>query len=147
MKAQVQKLISKAQIIAVHAILNKYGLLEYKHDYIKELTGGRTESAKELTYDEAAQFFTMFNSHSDTTLEYERSKMALKAIWKIAWQMGIIYGQSPEDHEMNKAKLNQFCRERGTVKKNLTAMNSFELHKTHRQFEAMLHKFNKQPVK
>lgn len=147
MKEQVQKLISKAQIIAVHAILNKYGLLEYKHDYIRELTGGRTESAKELTYAEASHFFATFNNHSDSSLEYERRKMALKAIWKIAWNMGIIYGDSPEDIEMNKAKLNLFCRERGTIKKNITAMNSIELHKTHRQFEAMFQKFNKQTVK
>lgn len=142
-----KNLITKAQVMAVHAILNKYGLLEYKHDYIMELTGGRTDSVKELTYDEAARFFSRFNGTPAPSIDDKRKKAVLKAIWNIAWMMGIIYGESPEDHEMNKAKLNQFCRERGTVKKNLTAMNLFELQKTHRQFEAMFHKQKKQTLK
>jgi hypothetical protein len=71
----------------------------------------------------------------------ESSKTTVHAIWKLAWKMGIIYGDSQEDYEMNRAKLNLFCKERGTVKKNLTQMNIIELRKTHKQFEAMFTKF------
>lgn len=117
--------------------------MEYKHEYIKEITGGRTESAKEMTYTEALQFFAKFNKQPDRTMDEERCKAHLSSIYKIAWSMGIIYGDSDDDYEMNKAKLNLFCRERGTVKKNLTQMDSDELRKTHRQFEAMYSKFNK----
>jgi len=63
------------------------------------------------------------------------------AIWKIAWEMGIIYGNTEDDYQMNKAKLNKFCRERGTVKKNLNEMILPEMQKTHRQFEAMYSKY------
>lgn len=48
------------------------------------------------------------------------------------------YGDTPEDKLMNCAKINKFCRERGTVKKNINEMNLQELKKTHKQFEAML---------
>jgi hypothetical protein len=73
---------------------------------------------------------------------YEKRKSVYATIYKIARIMGIIYGDTQDDFEMNKAKLNKFCRERGTVKKNLTEMTISELNKTHRQFEAMVRKFN-----
>ena len=41
---------------------------------------------------------------------------------------------------MNIAKINKFCRERGTVKKNISEMNLTELRKTKKQFEAILDK-------
>ena len=147
MNTKIKKLITTAQIKALHAMLNKYGLLEYKHEYIRDITNGRTESAKELTQEEAGFFFTWFNKNVDTSVEDERRKTYFKAIWKIAWDLGIIYGDSDEDFEMNKAKLNQFCRDRGTVKKNITIMDSLELRKTQRQFEAILHKHNKRTDK
>ena len=50
------------------------------------------------------------------------------------------YGDSPEDKAMNYAVINKFCRERGTVKKDITLMNLQELNRTKKQFEAMLSK-------
>ena len=41
---------------------------------------------------------------------------------------------------MNYAVINKFCRERGTVKKDITLMNLQELNRTKKQFEAMLSK-------
>ena len=40
-----------------------------------------------------------------------------------------------------------FCRERGTVKKNISEMNLTELKKTKRQFEAILDKNTTKAVK
>ena len=48
---------------------------------------------------------------------------------------------------MNIAKINMFCRERGTVKKNISEMNLTELKKTKRQFEAILDKNTTKAVK
>lgn len=127
-----------AQIRAIYAILHKHGLLDKKAEYVSAITSGRTESSKELTRGEVREFFSIFENDSQTEA---RRKVIYTAIWKIAWKMGIIYGNSEEDYEMNKAKLNTFCRERGTVKKNLTQMNLAELNKTRRQFEAMFRKY------
>ena len=52
--------------------------------------------------------------------------------------VGMSYGDTWEDKMMNIAKINRFCRERGTVKKNITEMTLPELKKTRKQFEAML---------
>ena len=147
MKAQAEKPITPAQIKAIHAILNKCGHLEHKAEYIKRFTGGRTDSCKCLTFDEARRFIGLTISAMQVLKSYEvnldeKQKVTLSAIWKIAWHMKIIYGDTQEDYEMNKAKLNLFCKERGTVKKNLTQMNLCELRKTHRQFEAMFKKYN-----
>ena len=48
---------------------------------------------------------------------------------------------------MNIAKINKFCRERGTVKKNISEMNLTELRKTKKQFEAILDKNTTNAVK
>ena len=140
MKAQTQQQVSPAQIKAIYATLNKHGLLDQKAELISDLTGGRTESTKELTQEEVKRFFALFTAAKEH--EHEKRKAVYAAIWKVSWLMGIIYGDTQNDYEMNKAKLNKFCRERGTIKKNLTEMNLMELNKTHRQFEAMLKKFN-----
>ena len=135
---KAKSIATPAQIKAIHAILNKHGLLDHKAEYVSAITNGRTESTKDLTRREVREFFSIFEDDSQTEA---RRNAIYTAIWKIAWNMGIIYGISKEDYEMNKAKLNTFCKERGTVKKNITQMNLAELNKTRRQFEAMYRRF------
>ena len=140
MQVKTPKLATPAQIKAIYTTLHKYGLLDQKADYMFALTNGRTEHTKELTYKEVNDFFALFGTFNEVM--YEKRRSVYTSIYKIAWVMGIIYGDTQDDYEMNKAKLDKFCRERGTIKKNLNEMNLFELNKTHRQFEAMLQKFN-----
>ncbi len=56
------------------------------------------------------------------------------------------YGDTYEDKMMNIAVINKFCRERGTVKKNIKEMDLKELRKTKKQFEAMLQNNTKSAV-
>lgn len=142
MKTDEIKFVTPAQIKAIHAILNNLNLLDMKAQYVFDVTGGRTQSTRELTFEEAKELIRYFNCDYSMNIAYESRRRVYISIYKIARVMDIIYGDTQDDHEMNKAKLDKFCRERGTIKKNLNEMNLFELKKTHRQFEAMLQKFN-----
>lgn len=136
MSTTQHKPITKAQITKIHVLLNQKGLIAEKRSIIHSVSNGRTESSKELTSNEAIYLIGFLSEDTDR----EKKRALFSAIYGLAWQMGIIYGDTDEDYQMNKAKLNVFCRERGTVKKNLSEQNLLEMRKTHRQFEAMLKK-------
>ena len=68
-------------------------------------------------------------------------------IYKLACMIGMCYGETEEDRLMNCAKIDKFCRERGTVKKNVMQMTLTELKKTKRQFEAILNNNAENAVK
>lgn len=124
------KYASKPQIAKIHVLFGQLGLTESKRDIIVQFSNGRTESSKELYFEEAKSLIIRLSEHSPN----ERIK---SLIFSLAYQAGIIYGSTGEDKKINAAKLNIFLRERGTVKKELNAMSYLELVKTHRQFEAI----------
>lgn len=130
------KPISKAQLSKIHVLLNQRGLLDEKASIVYSVSNGRTESTKELTCHEGRQMIGLLVTEQDS-IEADKRKAIFKAIYRLAWKMDIIYGDTEEDYRMNIAKLNVFCRQRGTVKKNLTEQNLPEMRRTHRQFEAM----------
>lgn len=135
-----KKPVTTAQIKKIHVLLHQKGLMEEKETIIRSISNGRTGSTKDLTLFEARQIIDFLLNE---TKEINNSKQRIyNAIWNIAWKMGIIYGETDDDYQMNRAKLNMFCRQRGTVKKNLSEMNSIELKSTHRQFEAMFKKYS-----
>ena len=125
------KLISKAQLSALHALLNNTGMLEDKKELIYNTTDGRTESSKELTFEEAKLLISRLS-------EFDPKARQRSLIFSLAYQAGIIYGSTPDDKKINAAKLNMFLKERGTIKKELNAMTLPELIKTHRQFEGIV---------
>ena len=135
MKTRDYKPITNAQIQKLNVLLNQKGIADQKRALIYSFSDGRTTSTKELAGHEAKQLI-MHLVESDADRE-AKAKQELKAIFMIATKMDMIYGNTEEDHLMNVAKLNKFCRERGSVKKNLSAMTLGELRKTHKQFEAM----------
>lgn len=139
MKTNDNKPITSAQIKKIHVLLNERGLMDEKRNFMHQVSNGRTQSTKELTANEARYLISYLLGEKDQT---KKIQAVFRAIYFLAFEMGIIYGETDEDYHMNIAKLNMFCRERGTVKKNLTEQNLIEMRKTHRQFEAMYSKFN-----
>lgn len=137
MKTAGYKPITTAQIKKIHTLLNQQGLMDEKRTIIHSVSSGRTDSTKELTLNEARQLISLLLGGNE---DREKKQKIFKAIYGLAWKMDIIYGDTDEDYQMNIAKLNVFCRQRGTIKKNLTEQNLIEMRKTHRQFEAMFKK-------
>lgn len=124
------KPLSKPQLSKIHVLLSQLGLMDDKKEIVNNFSHGRTQSSRELSFEEAKQLIIALSEHSPN----ERIK---SLIFSLAYQSGIIYGSTGEDKKINAAKLNLFLKERGTVKKELNTMSYPELVKTHRQFEAI----------
>lgn len=140
-KSKVNNPVSPAQIKKIHVLLQQKGLMEEKATMVHSMSEGRTQSTKELSCCEAKRLIA-FLMDENAEIQMKMKNIYL-AIWKLAWETGIIYGETDDDYQMNKAKLNIFCRTRGSVKKNLTEMNLSELQKIHRQFEAIYNKYKR----
>lgn len=124
------KTISKPQLTKIHVLLAQAGLMADKKQIVANFSNNRTQSSRELSFDEAKRLITSLSEHSPM----ERIK---SIIFSLAYKSGIIYGTGIDDKKINAAKLNLFLKERGTIKKELNQMNYTELVRTHRQFWAI----------
>ena len=111
---------SKPQIGKLHVLLNKLGLIEEKKAIIDSASNGRTESSKELSFEEAKSLIRLL-------VEYDPSERLKSLIFSLAYQAGVIYGSTDTDKKINTAKLNLFIKERGAIKKELNSMDYKEL--------------------
>ncbi len=131
------KPISAAQLKKIHAMFTRMGIApEDKRNIVYSFTGGRTVSTKDLTLEEARILINRLSDYDKETYGKECRKV-LSAIYKLSFDIGMSYGETEADRLMNYAKISKFCRERGTVKKNISEMNLHELKQTKKQFEAM----------
>lgn len=135
------KPISPAQLKKVQTMFTKLGFdMEDKQGIISSLTKSRATSTKDITFEEAKILINyLVGKTGQKQAAYQAECRGLvKQIYHLSYEVGMSYGDTPEDKLMNCAKINKFCRERGTVKKNINEMNLTELKKTKKQFEAML---------
>lgn len=123
------------QIQKIHFLLRNLGITDQKAEIVYSLSNGRTNSTKLLSIDEARTLISRL-------AEYDPKERQKSLIFSLAYQAGIIYGNTPDDKKMNAAKLNMFLKERGAIKKELNTMSYDELTKTHRQFEAIVKSTN-----
>lgn len=142
---QQVKPISPAQLKKIQTMFTHIGFdKEDKIDTISRLTGGRATSTKDITFDEAIRLINHLSGKVEPQKAAkkkeaeEEARKVVGCIYRIACETGMCYGDTLEDKKMNIAKINKFCWERGTVKKNVSEMTLAELKKTKRQFEAML---------
>lgn len=137
--------INSGQLSKLHVLLHRLGWMDDKKTIISQITNGRTESSRELTFEEGRDLLRQLS-------EYDPAERMKSLIFSLAYRANIIYGSSGIDKKINAAKLNLFLKERGSVKKELNAMSYPELIKTHKQFEAIVKsvgrsKDNKQAAK
>lgn len=113
---------------------------EDKRGIISSLTNGRATSTKDITFAEAKYLISYLigKAEPDKEVYQEQCRKIVAQIYRLSYEIGMSYGDTLDDKLMNCAKINKFCRERGTVKKNVYEMNLVELKKTHKQFEAVL---------
>lgn len=128
--------ITTAQLKKLHWLLNALCIMELKKELVLSYSANRTESSKELSKSEATMLLQVLSKQ-------EPGYKQRKAIFFLARQAGIIWGDSWADHKMNEAKLNSFLIAKGTVKKPLYSQTLEELKRTHRQFEGIV-KHNQQ---
>lgn len=122
---------TKQQLSKIHVMLQQLQLTDSKKDIVSTFSNGRTESSKELSIEEARELIKRLSA-------YDKRDPLRRKVFALAYECGIIWGESLEDKKMNGIKLNNFLVSRGTVKKELAKMTYEELLKTANQFEAML---------
>jgi hypothetical protein len=124
--------ISKEQIWKFHAILRQHNLSDDKRSIIKEISGGRTESTTELTWDEANDWIAKMNGITKRSeLPDPRQKMINKVI-AMAREMGVIKRQPVVSNGGMKTvsdytDFNKWMREKSYLKKSLNSYSYEEL--------------------
>ena len=133
--------ITPQQVKALQAQFHKMGFSdEDRHGFISQFTSGRTDSTAGLTKEEAGLLLTRFNREEADRLR-KQARALVKQIFSLSFRISCLNKNYTEaDFEMNKAKINQFCRTRSKFRKNLTEMSLEELKDVKRQFEAMARK-------
>lgn len=144
MKTTKNKPITAQQVKALHTVFRQMGMdADDRHEFIANLTDGRTSSTKELTMDEARSLLDNLGKNQREAYQQE-SKQVCKQIYALSFQISFLNKgydtSSREEFEMNKAKINQFCREHTRMRKNLTEMTLAELKQVKKQMEAIARK-------
>lgn len=139
--------ITPAQIKALQVLFSRKGFSqEDRHEFIANYTGGRTASTKELTSLEATQLFKSLGGESNKvkTLRQEKARQMVGIIYGLSLKIDFLNKDydtdDPIEFEMNKAKLNTWCRARTAAKKDITKMSLEELEATRKQLESILRK-------
>ncbi len=131
MKVKNQTPASIPQIKKINVLINKLNYRAHKEPIIASYTNNRTVSSKEMYFEEAKALIQYL-------VKQDPDEVKRNLILSLGYRCGLLYGETPEDKKMNIAKVNKFLLERGAVKKELHKLNSEELIKVHRQFEAMV---------
>ena len=144
MKTTKNKPITAQQVKALHATFRNLGMdAENRHNFISHFTEGRTSSTKELTMDEARKLLDNLGKEQREAYQQE-AKQVCKQIYALSFQISFLNkgfdNGTPEEFEMNKAKINVFCRNNTRYHKNLTEMSLAELKEVKKQMEAIARK-------
>lgn len=130
--------VTLGQISAIHASLNKVGLMDEKRHMIGMFTDGRTQSTKEMTKAEAAELIRYLSKHNPRAGAEDKMR---KKILSMAHEMG---WHIPDTHKISMARVNEWCVNYGYLHKRLDAYNYAELPKLVGQFETVYVKFLKE---
>lgn len=121
--------ISAGQLKCLNTLVSKFRISkEDKEAMVFSFSAGRATSSKDLLLNEA----TAMIKYLKTIDPCEKMR---KKVFALAYEAGMIYGDTLEDKKMNAVKINYFLKERGVIKKELREMNNKELIKVVTQFE------------
>lgn len=141
MRTTRDKPISPQQMKALHATFHRIGMDDdARHDCISSFTDGRTQSSRELSFNEARRLLASLNEDR-TEKEREEAKKLVKAIFHLSFQISFLNkgynNDTQEEYQMNIAKLNMFARSKSSLHKNVSEMYPFELKIFKKQLEAI----------
>lgn len=144
MKTIADKPVTAQQVKALHAVFRQAGMdEENRRNFLAHFTDGRTTSTKGLTMEEAKRILDSMGKEQREHLQRE-AKQVCKQIYSLSFRISFLnkgFGSgSVEEFEMNKAKINVFCRQCTRFRKNLTEMTLGELKEVKKQMEAIARK-------
>mgnify|MGYP003445171280 FL=1 len=123
--------VTKSQLSKIHVLLSQMRLTDQKREMIHRFSSGRTESSKELTMQEASMLLQALSRH-------DPCDPMRRKVFALAYEAGIIWGDTPADKKMNSINLDRFLLHNGTVKKELRRMNHADLIKTVNQMQQIV---------
>lgn len=149
MRTTKDKPISPQQLKALHATFRRIGMDDdARHACIAAFTDGRTQSTCELSFDEARRLLSSLNEDRTDKIREESLKL-VKAIFHLSFRISFLNkgftNATPEDFEMNKAKLNMFARSKSAAHKNVSEMYLSELKAFKKQLEAIAYNEENNP--
>jgi hypothetical protein len=110
------------QITKIHVLLHQLNIFDQKEELVSRFSNRRTTSSKELSIEEARDLISAL-------AKYDPCNPVRRKIFSMAYDAGIIWGESSEDKKINAVVLNNFLLKQGAVKKELNKMNIKELQK------------------
>lgn len=150
MKTTMTKPISPRQLQALQISLRAIGLTDKdeRHDYISSQIGRRVASTKELTFEEANRLLSSLSGGNDRKSEHlmrEEARRLVGRIYGLSFRISFLNkgysgNNTPEDYEMNKAKINVWVRKYSGTGKNLTQMDVEELRKVYNAMRKIVRK-------
>lgn len=133
------KPISPRQLQALQVSLQRIGIRDRQErlEWLSGQTGRTINSTRDLTFDEAGRLLSALNGGRDRKVADKLREEARKLcgeIYGLSFQIpflnkGYSGSHTPEDFEMNKAKINVWVRKYSGTGKNLTQMDVEELRK------------------
>lgn len=144
MRITKDKTISPQQMKALQTTFRRIGMDDdARHDCIYAFTDGRTQSSKELSFDEARRLLASLNE-DQAEKACKEVKELVKAIFGLSFQISFLNkgytNDTQEEFQMNIAKLNVFARSKSASHKNVSKMYLSELRAFKKQLEAVAHK-------
>lgn len=147
----MERTITPQQLKALHAWFTRAGWdADARHDFIETMTGGRTRSTRELTMREASDLLKRINTDYEErvkSLMQQEARALLRSIYHLSMQISFLNkgfaSDTPEDREMNKAKVNQWARNKTKYRKDISRMTVNELRDVKQQLEAIVRKEGK----
>ena len=130
----------------IHRLKRQHGWDEDTYrNLIHQYSGGRTTSSKELTKKEATALIRQFlGTDKVKRSEWQERQAVIKAIYALSFEIPFLNqgfeSSTPEEMEMNKAKIGKFVMTHGIVKKPLKEQSYEELQKTLKQFKKIVSK-------
>lgn len=112
-------------------LLNGMEMLDKMEFLVSQFTLLRTELLYEMTNSEAWKLINYLDGLSNSEKELNRLK---SKVFAYAFQIKMIYGDTPLDRKLNLIKLNQFLLEHGVIKRKIEAMTRSQLLKVIDQF-------------
>ena len=130
----------------IHRLKRKQGWDEDTYrNLIYQFSGGRTTSSKELTKKEATSLIRKFlGTDKVKKSEWMERRGVIEAIYALSFEIPFLNqgyeSNTPEEKEMNKAKINRFVMTHGVVRTPIAKQTYEELQKTLKQFKKIASK-------
>lgn len=137
MKTTIPRPISSRQITALQTVLRSMGITDRseRHDYISSQVGRKVDSVKDLTLSEAKSLLTSLHGvgrRMEVAMLQVEARNLVHEIYALSFKIPFLnmdYSEmtSPEDIEMNKAKISVWTQRYSKCRKPISRMTVEEL--------------------